>query len=366
MLQVPTSIVPFIKSQFPDFYASEGPMFIAFVEAYYEWVALNQDRQLLANRDIDLTPDKFLINFKDTYLINLEFDNASNKRLLIKNALNIYRSKGTPRGIDLFMKLMYGTSAQVYFPGDDVFKTSDGKWLEPQFLEVTRTGDAGSLVERVIKGSASGATAYVEGTMQLRAGDIADTINITNISGEFIIGERVYVDRITAESPIILGSVVRGKIAVSAIGWSKGVELTMRNSRGDLGVARISGLAADGKINKLKIIDSGVGFRAGELITLYSGDQAAATMNPVMSAVGHRRGFFNTTDGFVSANKHLQDGNYYQDHSYEVISAIPFEKYQDVLKDVLHVAGKKAFGSIVVVSSPVIHPITMSSSVTQE
>lgn len=34
-------ISPLIKNQFPDFYNEEGPMFIAFVKAYYEWLENN-------------------------------------------------------------------------------------------------------------------------------------------------------------------------------------------------------------------------------------------------------------------------------------------------------------------------------------
>ena len=77
-------ISQFVESQFPDFYKEQGPTFIAFVKAYYEWMESNsslvnssntvitndlnvalkppihQSRNLLEYRDIDTTLTEFL------------------------------------------------------------------------------------------------------------------------------------------------------------------------------------------------------------------------------------------------------------------------------------------------------------------
>ena len=60
-------ISPFIESQFPQFYQEEGPIFIEFMKAYYEWMEtenniLNISRSLMEYRDIDKTLSNFLIN----------------------------------------------------------------------------------------------------------------------------------------------------------------------------------------------------------------------------------------------------------------------------------------------------------------
>ena len=56
------TISNFVESQFPQFYLTEGPNFVLFVKAYYEWLesegqAINQSRSLLDYRDIDNTLD---------------------------------------------------------------------------------------------------------------------------------------------------------------------------------------------------------------------------------------------------------------------------------------------------------------------
>jgi len=55
-------IAPLVSQQFPSFYQQEGPRFIEFIEAYYEWLdqqgPIFYSRNLLENADIDF----YLIN----------------------------------------------------------------------------------------------------------------------------------------------------------------------------------------------------------------------------------------------------------------------------------------------------------------
>jgi hypothetical protein len=58
-------ISPFIQSQFPDFYKSDGPNFVAFVKAYYEWLEtspnpLYKARELYDMMDVDRTAEDFV------------------------------------------------------------------------------------------------------------------------------------------------------------------------------------------------------------------------------------------------------------------------------------------------------------------
>ena len=121
MKNIEKRISPLIQSQFPSFYQEEGENFIAFTKAYYEWLEstnnpLYHARRLPDYRDIDSTTDDFIVHFKEKYLKNIQFDTATNKKLLVKNSLDLYRAKGTERAVDLFFKLVYGTAAEVRYP----------------------------------------------------------------------------------------------------------------------------------------------------------------------------------------------------------------------------------------------------------
>jgi len=45
----------------------------------------------------------------------------------------------------------------------------------------------------------------------------------------------------------------------------------------------------------------------------------------------------------LSDQKKLFDGEYYQDYSYEIISSVVLNKYEEMLKKVLHLSGTKYF-----------------------
>ena len=228
MKKIESLISPFVENQFPSFYKEEGPQFIAFVKAYYEWlensgsyIAANgstvtpyidssanisytsnssnkavgagviyEARKLPDYRDIDNTIDEFIVQFKEKYLKNIQFDTASNKKLLVKNSLDLYRSKGTERSIDLFFKLVYGASAEVRYPADNILRVSDGVWERPEYLEVTHNRYNVEYVGKQIIGAISGAKAFVEKFIRRRVADgYVDLLYISGRQGQFTNGE---------------------------------------------------------------------------------------------------------------------------------------------------------------------------------
>ena len=111
MRQLERFISPFIANQFPSIYKEEGPLFIAFVKAYFEWLetqdqVLYDSRRLLEYKDIDKTVDIFINEFKKKYMFPIPEDIAGDKRLLQKHIKEVYGSKGTERGLKLLFQLL--------------------------------------------------------------------------------------------------------------------------------------------------------------------------------------------------------------------------------------------------------------------
>ena len=200
MRNIEKLISPLIESQFPAFYREEGPQFIAFVKAYYEWMEqpgnpLYQARNLNNYRDIDTTLDEFIVHFKEKYLRNIQFDTATNKKLLVKNSLDLYRSKGTERSIDLFFKLVYGADAEVKYPADNLFRLSDGTWEVPLYLEITNSKYNVDYVGKQIIGSLSGAKAFVEKYIRRRTDHgYVNILYVSDIVGNFINSEVIGIN----------------------------------------------------------------------------------------------------------------------------------------------------------------------------
>lgn len=221
----------FIKNQFPLFYQEEGPDFVLFLKAYYEWMEdswgdnkdgyggpIREARELFDYRDIDNTIEKFLEFFQKKYLYGIPFNVISNKRFLLKHILDVYRSKGTIQCYRLLFKLLYDEDIEVYLPGRDVLRVSDGTWAEPKYLEVTGGQDLSHYIGKSIIGSASGVTAIVENYVKENHNN--DVINILYISNvlpkrkDFSINEKIVLaDSVNDSNSVNLAPALLGSLS---------------------------------------------------------------------------------------------------------------------------------------------------------
>ena len=282
MKNIEKVISPLIESQFPTFYREEGPNFVAFVKAYYEWLEsednpLYHARRIPDYKDIDTTLDDFILYFKEKYLKNIQFDIASNKKLLIKNSLDLYRSKGSERSIDLFFKLVYGTEADVKYPKDNLFKLSSGDWEKPQYLEVTDSSRNVDYVGKLITGTLSNATAFVEKFIRRKtATGYVSILQISDIKGSFKNNEKIGItvngNLISYDdSPYLIGSLNRVIIQDGSVGFKVGDLVNVQSSyQGVGGLARVTAVAnATGAVDFL-FLDGGWGYTNTSSLSIVS------------------------------------------------------------------------------------------------
>lgn len=273
MKKIEAIISPFVENQFPSFYKEEGPQFIAFAKAYFEWMesannVLYQARKLPEYRDIDTTVDEFILQFKEKYLKNIQFDTATNKELLVKNSLDLYRSKGTERSIDLFFKLVYGTAAEVRYPADNILRVSDGIWERPEYLEVTHNRANIDYVGKQIIGALSGAKAFVEKFIRRRtSAGYVDLLYISGRQGEFNNGEVIGLninntpefDR--SKRAKLIGSIKRVILQDRSREFRVGDIVTFEGSNnGQGGIARVESVSEATGIVDFIFIDGGYGY----------------------------------------------------------------------------------------------------------
>jgi hypothetical protein len=100
--------------------------------------------------------------------------------------------------------------------------------------------------------------------------------------------------------------------------------------------------------SKVSINNSGYGFKNNEPVNLYSKNQIVAKGIAKTDAIAKNEGIFENNKGQLGGPTSIYDGDYYQDFSYEIESAIPFDKYKTQTTTNLHVAGTKAFGKVAI------------------
>lgn len=361
MDKIEKKISSLVEQQFPAFYRTDGPIFVAFVKEYYKWMESNQriacpiylqkhkgtvkvisgnnqvigynsrfledfyeggqiaiyknaertdyeiftidsiansefltlktapsfsssntryclvrdqlnplyyTRRIYDYRDIDNTVDEFIIHFKETYLKNIQFDTNTNIRQLVKHALDIYRSKGTERSIDLLFKIVFGVPAKVYYPGDDLFRLSDGHWYRPQYLEISLHKDADKFVNKQITGLTSGATAFVEAAVRRTVkGRLLDILYISAINGNFVTGEKINADGTgirVSDAPTIIGSLTSLKVDEFGTGqeFKIGDIVKLESQYGTQGRARVTSISDITGLVNFELLHGGYGYTA--------------------------------------------------------------------------------------------------------
>lgn len=140
---------------------------------------------------------------------------------------------------------------------------------------------------------------------------------------------------------------------------------------------KTTALSGNGFATAVRIINSGFGYfgknyvnstdtyEPGENLTLESTKTADKTIS-VKGFLGNQGiapGTHPNRRSFLSSDKYLADNDFYQEYSYQVLSALPFNKYKKTLIDVLHVAGSKPFGGYVGTSEATVNITPTDTSV---
>ena len=144
-----------VNRQVPEFVREEYPLFITFLEAYYEWLQLSHtanslntvvnssgqgithaSQNLLSYVDVDSTIDDFIQYFINDFLPYIPADALVDKRRLLKISKEFYQSKGTEKSYKFLFRALYGINAELFETGDVVLKASAGKWIVPKSIRI--------------------------------------------------------------------------------------------------------------------------------------------------------------------------------------------------------------------------------------
>lgn len=137
--------------QLPEFVRAEYPTFVAFVEAYYEFLD-NQSVDLRSVRDIDDTLEEYIKYFKAELAHNYPVvsTDSSTERFLLKHIKDQYLAKGSEASYKLLFRLLYGKDVFIDYPGRQMLRVSDGRWTQDVsiFVKVSQ-GDPFKMIGKI-------------------------------------------------------------------------------------------------------------------------------------------------------------------------------------------------------------------------
>jgi len=103
----------------------------------------------------------------------------------------------------------------------------------------------------------------------------------------------------------------------------------------------------EGQIERVDVTNTGYRYKDNEVVTIRnSSGQDVATAIVRTLGPGKTEGKWSSSTSFLSdSTKYLHDNDYYQEYSYDISTVIDPEKYTQLIKDTVGVAGTKVFSS---------------------
>jgi hypothetical protein len=137
-----------INHQVPEFVRDEYPMFIRFLEAYYEFLENKQtgknndlnvkSKDLRYVSDVDYSIGQFEDNFFNTFADLLPKDVQVDKAFLIKKLLPFYLAKGNEKSFKLIFRLLFDEEVEIIQPKSNILRASDGKWVVEKAFRIAQ------------------------------------------------------------------------------------------------------------------------------------------------------------------------------------------------------------------------------------
>ena len=287
------SLSKLVNRQLPEFVRGDYPKFVTFLEKYYEWLELStnvsyQTDALLNANDIDLADSFYIEKLKQDLLPYFPQNIKSDKRLFLKLVNQFYSSSGTPDSIKFLFKALYDDNIDIYYPKEDIIKSSDGKWVLPLALRIdTSDPNIFNIGKSKIIGLKSKSTAVVEKVIESidrQLGIKYIEVYISNVKRLFQTGEilsSTYIDEDTQSEITVTGRLIGALSEIKINPQSRGLfyrgydpELDYDGdplsivgglnpeSPNPIGALAYVGETTKGGISDIYVVDGGFGFRS--------------------------------------------------------------------------------------------------------
>jgi hypothetical protein len=265
-----------VEGQLPDFVKQDHTTFVAFLEAYYEYMEQEgKPYEIVGNlnnyANLDKTTDDFLQYFKKQFGEDVPeaiFANA-NKPFVLKHLRDFYRSKGSQKSFEFLFRLLYKEEIDFYLPSVDMLRASDGKYTKDKIIrtiDTSGTDAAFDLSGKTITGGTSGATALVESILKEHIGSsVVSTIFLSNVVGTFLTSETIT----DGTNTFILDGMVSGYTITNAgNGYTVGSSIPISYSGSASGALITIDTLTSGSITAATITAAGSGYVVGDKLTI--------------------------------------------------------------------------------------------------
>ena len=266
-----------VEGQLPDFVKQDHPTFVAFLEAYYEYMEqTGKPYEIIGNLrnyfNIDKTVDSFLQYFKKQFgedVPEAVFANA-NRPQTLKHLRDFYRSKGSEKSFQFLFRLLYKEEIEFYYPSTDMLRVSDGRYTKDKILRCVDTSGTSAIFDLSGK-TITGGTSSSTGVVELVLKEMIGTFEVTTLYLSKVVGTFQRAETITdGTNTYTLDGMVTGYTITNA-GNGYSVSTNIPISGGGTGAAGAQFLIdslTTGSITTATIVSGGTGYVVGDKLTI--------------------------------------------------------------------------------------------------
>jgi len=289
-----TNLSAVVSRQLPEHIREDYPTFVAFVEAYYEYLQA-QGVDFSTLRDIDKTLESFVGQFKKELAYNLP-NITQNERFLLQNVKDQYLAKGSEGSYKLLFRLLFGKEVELVYPGRSMLRASDGRWnQEISIFAKVDYGDPEDVVGKLVE--IQTATRVLRVLVDRRQDIIGEVDRIVLIDPtrqiyEFFLDKRFFGnltpgDRIRFSDKFqatILPTTQTIKITQPGKNFRVGQVFDLRSGTGTGALMKITAVTDGGGIKYAEIIKFGIGYTANFSVNILSTNSVTSTRSNLVTS----------------------------------------------------------------------------------
>lgn len=316
-----------VSSQLPEFVRADHPTFVAFIQAYYEYLeqsnstlslgktierAKNLQNYFDTDKITETGLDEFNVHLYNEFLSLIPKEAPSDKSKLLKNIKDFYRAKGTEKSYNFLFQLLFNEQPEFYYPKNDILIASSGKWLIEKSVRLTDTYVNGISDESVaslakfkntkIIGNTSTAEAQVERiVVSYENGVRYNEFFLSKQKGTFTSGENVFainIDNETLSGNLLSGYVSSVTIGNPGTGYTAGASVPLSGGGGS-GASIVIDRVSSGNISNVAVVSGGSGYTIQDFVLFTGGGGTGANAN--VSSVA-ANGFFHPSSYNINSD----------------------------------------------------------------
>ena len=293
-----TQLSSVVSRQIPEFIREDYPTFVAFVEAYYEYLQ-EQGVDLSVARDIDQTLDEFIIEFKKELAHNLP-QIQGDERFLLTHIKDQYLSKGSEASYKLLFRLLFGKKVELTYPGTQMLRASDGRWnQEISVFAKVDFGNPNDIVGRLVDIQTS--TRLIRVLVDRKEDLVGEVDRIVALGGniyEFFLDKKFFgvlkqTDKIKYKDTFqatILPATQTPKIIQPGKNFRVGQVFEVRSGTGTGALLKVTAVDDNNGIKYAEFIKFGIGYTADFAVNILASNTVNATQQIVANASSSRSG----------------------------------------------------------------------------